>query len=299
MILNAANFRSLYIGFSAAFQGGFAGVQPSYGRIAMSVPSTTRTQEYGWLNQLPRVREWIGERVINNLSTSGYAIRNRSWELTVGVERDDLDDDNLGIYAPLFQEMGRSTASFPDELIWPLLSAGFATPCYDGQYFFDTDHPVVDRNGNTQSISNSAGGAGTPWFLVDDSRMMRPIIWQNRKAFDFVRMDAPTDEVVFDRKQFRYGVDGRCNAGFGLWQLAYGSRQPLTADNYAAARAAMQDVTGDYGRPLGIMPKLMVVPPNLEGPARQILIADRNQDGSSNVWQGSATILVSPWLAQQ
>ena len=299
MILNSANFHSLFTGFSAAFQSGFAGVTPSYSRIAMTVPSTTRTNEYGWLNNLPRIREWIGERQVQNLSASGYAIRNRPWELTVGVDRDDLDDDNLGIYAPLFSEMGRSTAAFPDELIWPLLSAGFATPCYDGQYYFDTDHPVIDKNNNTLSVSNFGGGAGTPWFLIDDSRAMKPIIWQNRRAFDFVRMDAPTDEVVFDRKLYRYGVDGRCNAGYGFWQLSYGSRQTLNADGYAAARAAMQGFTGDYGRPLGVMPRLLVVPPSLEGSARQLLVADRNADGSSNIWQGSAQMLVVPWLAQQ
>ena len=298
MILNAANFRSLYTGFSTAFQTGFAGVKPSYGRISMTVPSTTRTNEYGWLNNMPRVREWIGERVVQNLSASGYAIRNRSFELTVGVDRDDLEDDNIGIYAPMFTELGRSAAAFPDELVWPLLSGGFATPCYDGQYFFDTDHPVLDKSGNVASVSNSGGGAGTPWFLIDDSRTVRPIIWQDRRAFDLVRMDQVTDEEVFSRKKYRYGIDGRCNAGYGFWQLGYGSRQVLNADNYAAARAAMANFTGDYGRPLGVEPRLMVVPPSLEGLGRQILNADRNADGSSNVWQNTAQLLVVPWLAQ-
>ena len=38
-----------------------------------------------------------------------------------------------------------------------------------------------------------------------------------------------TDEHV-------YGVRARVNGGLGLWQMAYASKAPLTAVNYAAAR---------------------------------------------------------------
>lgn len=54
-----------------------------------------------------------------------------------------------------------------------------------------------------------------------------------------MRKDNPPDENVFYKREYIYGSDGRCNVGFGLWQLAYASKQPLTAENYEAARAAM------------------------------------------------------------
>ncbi|GGG30961.1 head protein [Caldovatus sediminis] len=297
MLINSANLRTLYTGFSAAFQDGFAGVQPLYARVATTVPSATRQNEYGWLGQFPRIREWIGDRVVHGLATHDYAIKNKSWELTIAVKRDDIEDDNVGILTPLFQEMGRATAAFPDELVWPLLKAGFTTPCYDGQYFFDTDHPVLDADGNTVSVSNSGGGSGTPWFLLDVSRPLKPIIFQQRRAFEFRRMDAPTDEVVFDRAEYRYGVDGRCNVGFGFWQLAYGSRQTLDKAAYKAAREALMAMKGDHGRPLGIMPNLLVVPPALEGSALEILNAERDAAGATNVYRGTAELLVVPWLA--
>lgn len=64
--------------------------------------------------------------------------------------------------------------------------------------------------------------------------------------------------------EYLYGVRARANAGFGLWQLAFGSRAPLTAANYAAARASMSSIKGDQGRVLGIRPNVLVVPPALE-----------------------------------
>lgn len=300
MILNATNFRSLYISYSAAFTSGLGMAASTYERIAMRVPSTTRTQEYGWLGQMPRVREWIGERVIQGLNTYGYSIRNRPFELTIGVDREDIEDDNIGIYTPLFTEMGRATATFPDELVWPLLSAGFVTPCYDGQYFFDTDHPVLDANGQIISVSNFGGGSGPAWYLIDQSRGYKPMIWQDRKGFEFVRMDAPTDEVVFDRKQYRYGVDGRCNAGFGFWQIAYASKQPLDSVGYAAARNTMSSQRGDYGRPLGLLAgakPLLVVPPSMEFQARTLINAERDTAGATNVWRDTGEILMTPWIA--
>lgn len=297
MIINAGNLRTLYTGFSTAFQGGLGTITPQFPRVAMTVPSTTSQNEYGWLGQFPRIREWLGDRVVHSLNAYSYAIKNRPWEMTVQVNRDDIEDDNVGIYAPMFTEIGRATSAFPEELLWPLLSAGFTSLCYDGQFFFDVDHPVLDAAGTAQSVSNTGGGAGTAWFLIDATRAMKPLIYQTRRAFEMVRMDAATDEVVFNRKEYRYGVEGRSNAGYGFWQLAYGSRQALDATTYAAARAAMLGLRGDYGRPLGITPSLLVVPPSLESAGRGILEAERNAAGATNIWRNTADLMVVPWLS--
>lgn len=297
MIVNAANLRTLYTSFSTAYQGGFSGVAPLYPRVALTVPSTTRAQEYGWLGEFPQVREWIGDRVVRDLDANSYTIRNREFESTVSVKAPDIEDDNVGLYVPMFQELGRSAAAFPDVLAWSLLKAGFSSPCYDKQYFFDTDHPVLDENGQTVSVANTDGGAGAPWFLVDASRAIKPIVYQTRRAFDLVRMDAATDEVVFRENKARYGTYGRCNVGFGFWQLAWGSKQTLNAANYAAARAAMQSFKGDYGRPLGVMPNLLIVPPALESAGRKLVNSENASGGETNEWKGTAELLVVPWLA--
>lgn len=298
MIINRANLLTLGVGFATAFQEGLGQGQPLWPRIATRVPSVTSENEYGWLGKIPNVREWIGDRQVQNLTTSGYRIRNKSYELTIGVDRDDIDDDNIGIYAPLFTELGRSSAAAYDLTIWQLLKAGFTTPCYDGQYFFDTDHPVLAEDGQTVvSVANTDGGAGAPWFLIDDSRALKSLILQVRKDWQFVPKDKLDDDNVFHQKKFIYGVDGRYSAGYGFWQFSWGSKQPLDPTHYANARAALSGMKGDHGRPLGINPNLLITGPSGESQARKILTNDYAAGGETNEWKGTAQLLVVPWLA--
>jgi len=298
MIINSANLASLRVGFSAAMKRGLGQQTSQSARVATTVPSSNKEQKYGWLGKIPNVREWLGDRVVQNISESDYAIAEKKWELTIGVDRDDIETDNLGLYTPLFEEMGASTIAKPEQLVWDLLKAGFATECYDGQFFFDSDHPVLDENGEEQSVANTDGGSGTPWFLLDVSRAIKPILLQVRRPFgELVAKDKPTDDNVFDRNEYVYGVDARMNVGYGFWQFAWGSKQTLNAANYKIARAGLQGMTGDYGRPLGVNPTLLVCPPSLEGNALEILNAERDAAGATNVWKGTAEPLVVPWLA--
>ena len=297
MKITSSSLNALRAGFKTSFMGGLAQASSQYGQIATTVTSTSGSEKYGWLGKMPRIREWIGDRVIQNLMEHDYEIKNKPFELTIGVDRDDIDDDNLGVYGPLFQDMGMETAAHPDTLCFPLLNAGFSTLCYDGQNFFDTDHPVLDENGEATSVANTDGGSETPWFLLCTNRALRPVIYQERKAFDFVSMDDPNDQNVFNRKEYVYGVDGRSNVGFGFWQFAWGSKQTLNAANYEIARTAITSMKGDYGKPLGLVPNLLVVPPSLEGAANEIVQSKLVNGGETNKWAGTAKVLMSPWLA--
>lgn len=299
MLANAPNLDLLFRGFKASFDKGFAGAPSQYGQVAMTVASMTRETTYGWMKQLPKMREWVGDRVINGLATDGFTITNKKFELTISVRRDDIEDDQYGVFGPLMEEMGRSTRENPDELVFALLAQGFQTRGYDGQYFFDTDHPVTAADGET--VTNVANrpeqlGDGPAWFLLDTSRPIKPLVFQERVKPAFQKLDDDGDANVFSRDEYVYGVRARHNVGFGLWQLAYGSKQPLTADTYAAARSAMMTMRGDNGRVLGIRPDALVVPPALEGAARKIVSNALSAQGGTNEWAGTATPIVSAWL---
>ena len=89
------------------------------------------------------------------------------------------------------------------------------------------------------------------------------------------------------RKEYRYGVDGRANVGFAFWQQAYGSKQTLDKAAYEAARQTMMEFKSDEDRPLGVKPNLLVVPPALESKGLEILNAERDAAGATNVWRGT------------
>lgn len=297
MIINKANLGILFTAYKAAFQNAFAGATPDYEQFVLMVTSTTSVEQYGWLGTSTVFREWLGDRVIQNLAVHDYSIKNKEFENTVGVPRTQIEDDTYGLFKPSMAQLGQDAREHPATLIYALLKAGFASTCYDGQFFFDTDHPVLDENGVEQSVSNSGGGSGTPWFLLDTSRVMKPLILQMRKPYNFVQMDRETDENVFMRKEYLYGVDARLNVGYGLWQLAYGSKATLDASSFNAAYAAMQGMKGDRGKVLGIRPTLLVVPPTLRATALEIVKAERKADGATNINRDVVDVLSTPWLA--
>lgn len=291
MILNKANLQAASAGFRALYKESLAKVATMFAMLAMVVQSDAPEETYNWLADLPQMREWVGERVVRNLAAHGYTIRKKDWELTIGVQRDEILFDKLGLVRPRIMELARQAMVHYDVLIFELLAAGFATACYDGQYFFDSDHPVngaSQSNVTDQPLSATSYAAGraammgrlneagaplgivpthlvvppqleatakailkaqtiegggtnihyqsaelvvapwlaahpTKWFLLDLSREVKPLILQKVKEPEFVAMDRPDDENVFRNKTFEYGVDCMDNAGYGLWQLAYGS----------------------------------------------------------------------------
>ena len=303
MEINNANLRTLFVAFNAAFRAGLGQAASQYGQIATTVPSTTAAEEYGWLGQLPGLREWLGDRVVHAIGNHGYTIKNKPFELTVGVPRTAIEDDQYGVYTPLMQEMGRAVEAHPDQLVFGLLKEGRTALCYDRQPFFSATHKVLNDKGKEVNVSNVSddAGSGLSWYVLETRRALKPLIFQNRKSPNFVAITSETDDDVFKRAQYVYGVDARRNAGFGFWQLAHASNKPLTADNLKAVITAMETQTGDHGRPLGISPNLLVVPKALRFTANKLLTAELlpNAAGTateSNDLRGALDLLVADWL---
>ena len=92
MIVNQQSLRGIYVGFNTLFNRAFEGVTPLYTQIATTTPSTTDSETYAWLGDIPGMREWIGDREIQNLSASDYTIKNKDFELTVGVDRNAIEE---------------------------------------------------------------------------------------------------------------------------------------------------------------------------------------------------------------
>jgi phage major head subunit gpT-like protein len=297
MQITATTLTALQQGFNAAFLQGFGSVAPSWGQIAMRVPSTAALENYGWMKELPGMREWVGQRVIHNMEATGAQITNKHYEHTIGVDRNNIEDDKLGIYSPMFSMQGEIVARHPDELVWGLLPTGFTVKGFDGQYFFDTDHVGYTSAGGEASWSNTGGGSGAPWFLMDLSRnFMKPLIFQDRKAAEFVSLNRTTDGNVFLDRQYLFGVDARYAAGFGFHQLAYGSKATLDAASFVAARLALETQRRPDGSPLPVQATHLVCGPSRRAEAEAVLMKEFLAAGESNTNYKAVMLVVVPWL---
>lgn len=296
MIINKANLSALFVAIKTAFNKGLKDNETYWTKVATLVPSTTKEEKYAWLGQFPKLREWLGDRQIKSLALHDYSVKNKKFESSIAIERDDLDDDTYGVLMPLFEEMGYAADTHPDELVFSLLKLGFTERCYDGQYFFDTDHPVGNDDGGVVSVSNMQAGSEAPWFLLDTNRPLKPLIFQKRRDYAIKSMTKEDDENVFMRDEYRYGIDARVNAGFGLWHLAFGSKALLNSTNFKAARQSMKSLKSDEGRPLNVRPKLLVVGPSNESAAEALIKVSELAGGGTNPLYKSVEVLVVPWL---
>ncbi|MCI4680421.1 Mu-like prophage major head subunit gpT family protein [Rhodoblastus acidophilus] len=312
MIITPDTMKLLFTGFKAVFNDAWAQTPTHAFDIAMKTSSGTSREAYPWLGQFPQLREWVGDRHIKSVETQGFFIDNLKFESTVTVKRESIEDDQYGVFAPMFRNMGRVARLHPDQLVFGLLKNGFNSFCFDGLPFFDEAHPAFDENGAPITASNMqpapAGYSGPAWFLLDAKQAVKPLIFQERLPYDFQSVVSDTDSRVFLRDEYSYGIRARVNAGFGLWHMAFGSQAPLTFDNYAAARAAMQMLRGDQGGLLGVSPTLLVVPPALEAAGRTLLKASSVSTYDStnlsipavpvtNIWFESADLIVTPFVA--
>ena len=61
------------------------------------------------------------------------------------------------------------------------------------------------------------------WFVLSTKGVVKPVILQSRMPVEFAALEG-NSESGFLRDQYIYGVRARYNAGYGLWQMAYGSQ---------------------------------------------------------------------------
>lgn len=285
-------------GLKTVFFEAFDSTIGDYERIATIVQSESDEEIYPWLGAVPGVREFVDERMPLGLLEHSYTIRNRTWEASIAVERTAIEDDKYSQIRLRIQSLAREVKRHMDELVFTLLAGGFSTPCYDGQYFFDTDH-VSGESGVQSNKASSPLDAeslqsaitammkfrddrgkllgvvpdvlvvppdlqwtamellestywpeeGTTtarlssnvlkgkldlivspyltdtnnWFVLSTRGVLKPIILQVRTPVEFAALEADS-ESGFMRDQYVYGVRARYNAGYGLWQMAYGSQ---------------------------------------------------------------------------
>jgi phage major head subunit gpT-like protein len=154
MLVNKSSLNAIFTGLKTIFNNALTAQPGNWQATAMEVTSTSAGEDYAWLSRFPRMRKWIGEKHIKSLEAGKYYKKNEDWETTIAVKRNDIDDDNLGIYNTQSKMAGEAAAELHDIIVDDLKANAFTETGIDGQYFYDTDHSV-----NGASVSNKGTAA--------------------------------------------------------------------------------------------------------------------------------------------
>lgn len=117
--------------------------------LAMRIDSDDGSESYGWLGNVPGLHEFVGGRRVDELKEYSFRIDNKDYESSIRVQRKDMRRDKMGMIERRVDQFGERVLSHPAKLLSTLIINGESAVCYDGQYFFDTDH--MDRNETAQS----------------------------------------------------------------------------------------------------------------------------------------------------
>lgn len=142
-IINSENLKAISKAFKKEFQDSYPKVEVNYPKVATEIKANTLSVSYVWLDDFPKMKEWIGDREIKDLKAHSYTISKKRFETSIGVDRDYIVYDSLGIIKPRIQQMAHDGKTHYDELVFPLLEAN--ENCYDGKKFFATNHTIGSK----------------------------------------------------------------------------------------------------------------------------------------------------------
>lgn len=116
------------------------------------------SETYKWLGQSPAMREWLGGRHAKGLRESGITIINKTFEGTMEIPVDWIRRDKTGQIMIRVAELAQRTGSHWASLLSTLITNGTGSTsglCYDGQYFFDSDHSEGDSGTQLNLLTNT------------------------------------------------------------------------------------------------------------------------------------------------
>lgn len=122
-------------------------------KVATTIPSNTRQVTYGWMARIPIMRKWVGSRSLNAITTHARTVTNEPFENTTVLERDDVEDDQFGIFNMNISFLAAQAKKWPDQRVAQFLRDASTVLGYDAKAVYATDHPV---NGG-----DVAGGPGS------------------------------------------------------------------------------------------------------------------------------------------
>jgi phage major head subunit gpT-like protein len=141
MIVNKESLQGIQTSFRTIFMQTFEKAAPmDLTGVVDDFPMSTGRLELAWCAVLGKMREWLGDRQARDIVAKNYAVVARHFEHTVEVDRDDIEDDNMGQYGPQIRKITIRGARFPDRMVADAITAN--ATCWDGQPLVDDSHPA-------------------------------------------------------------------------------------------------------------------------------------------------------------
>ncbi len=117
------------------------------------IDSDQDSEEYAWLGMVPQLTEKKGEKKFSQLRETDWIVDNVEYQGGIVLPKKHILYDKTGQVRVRVNEMADRARAQWYSLIAPLIVNGPAALCYDGQYFFDTDHAEGDSGTQSNAIS--------------------------------------------------------------------------------------------------------------------------------------------------
>lgn len=140
-----------------------------YPEVCSEVESDSTTNTYPIEAAFPEMREWVGEREVNELAAHSFILTNKHMELTMAVDRDAIADYAWGAALIRAGGLGMRSKQAPDKMLTTILQSGDTLLSYDGKGFFAIDH-YIDVKKKT--------GAQRNYFPAGSNMPLTPANWE-------------------------------------------------------------------------------------------------------------------------
>lgn len=232
MPLDTAKATVVLRDLTAKFDTAVKSAKLYYPNLCTVVTSDGADEKYGWLGSMPTVREWLGARRFNELRAANYVLANKHWEDSLRIAKNDIKDDRHGMYAPVMNELGLRAAKHPDKLLFQALVAGASSVCFDGQYFFDTDHAWGDSGTQSNKLTYNA----TDHTAVTESEFLAAFEAALVAMLGFKDDNGePFTQPVIGESE----LDGlRVTVPLGLWKVAKKAVEAVVINNTTNVKLA-------------------------------------------------------------
>ena len=144
MEITQGNLEAVFTGLKATFSEAVRTTESDeIARLMESVPSTSGTEKYPVATLLGDLEEVLDEVTITNIGVWVQSVPNKTFARIVQVSRNDIADENIGVYRPGVRQLGRRAQLFPLRLAVEVLLAGFTDEWVDGATVFSANHTWV------------------------------------------------------------------------------------------------------------------------------------------------------------